>query len=860
MVQLQLQRTDKICLEHERGFPMDRRLKDCLEHTRFDYIAPFLWLHGEERDKIFSELHRIYESGMRSVCLESRTHEEFCREGWWKDVRAILDECKRLGMKLWILDDKHFPSGYANGIFEEKYKELQPFGITEYHVDIAGPAEDCAVLADGWAGPEDEILAVLACRHIPSSEVLTGEVMDITAGLDSGMVYFTLPEGMWRIIFLIKTQRGMAPHTRCFSDKLNPLATRRYIEEVYEPHYKHFKDEFGKTFLGFFSDEACFHNNSIHPEIPTTGRPFVHFPWHSSVGEQLAECYGKDFYKKLAGIWFDFDNGLSEEIRIKYMDIVSRAYQNCYSDPIAEWCHSHGVMYIGHIIEDNHLHAATGGGPGHYFRALANMDMAGVDVVLHQIIPGLSECNNAGCVSYKHMECNFFHYYLAKLGSSLAHIDPQKKGRAMCEIFGAYGWGESIKTMKYLADHMLVRGINYFVPHAFSPKLNDADCPPNFYDSGRNPQYQHFKKIIDYMNRCCHMLSGGEPDIRCALLYDAEAHWANGNFVPLENCAKVLYDHQLDYDIVPFDEVERVQGKYSLLIVPWADSMPDPMKKELIHLQTEVVFAVSQKGEAALGKSVEVDALPDYATGLGLRDVEVSPETPSLKYRHYKREEADIYMFVNEDISHTVSGKMRLSSFTGGSYVEYDPMENTAVRKTAEDAISLVLPPYHSVMVIFGQIGCGHLPQERRLFITDEMAFAPEFQICIKREEEEEYQLYKTSQRLFNLTGRGELPYFSGEIQYRAVFHLPEDGNYLLNLGRVGETADVMVNGKRAGTKILPPYEFDISDLVHKGENTLCITVSNTNVFERRDAFSKYLLLEPSGLLGPLTLQRYEKN
>lgn len=50
----------------------------------------------------------------------------------------------------------------------------------------------------------------------------------------------------------------------------------------------------------------------------------------------------------------------------------------------------------------------------------------------------------------------------------------------MCEIFGAYGWGEGVSLMKWLTDHMLVRGINEFVPHAFSPAFPDEDCPPHF--------------------------------------------------------------------------------------------------------------------------------------------------------------------------------------------------------------------------------------------------------------------------------------------------------------------------------------------------------------------------------------------
>jgi hypothetical protein len=74
-------------------------------------------------------------------------------------------------------------------------------------------------------------------------------------------------------------------------------------------------------------------------------------------------------------------------------------------------------------------------------------------------------------------DSEFFHYGLAKLGVSLAHLDPKKQGRTMCEVYGAYGWTEGLKLMKWLTDHMLVRGVNYFVPHAFTQKaFPDPDC------------------------------------------------------------------------------------------------------------------------------------------------------------------------------------------------------------------------------------------------------------------------------------------------------------------------------------------------------------------------------------------------
>ena len=95
--------------------------------------------------------------------------------------------------------------------------------------------------------------------------------------------------------------------------------------------------------------------------------------------------------------------------------------------------------------------------------------------------------------AYRTDEASFYHYVLRKLAASHASIDEKKAGRSMCENFGAYGWQTGTRTMKYLLDELLVRGINHYVPHAFSPKaFPDPDCPPHFYAHGENPQYEAF--------------------------------------------------------------------------------------------------------------------------------------------------------------------------------------------------------------------------------------------------------------------------------------------------------------------------------------------------------------------------------
>ena len=403
-------------------------------------LAPFFWLHGESEDVLKEEIEAIYNSGIRAVCLESRTHEDFCKEHWFSDVRFIISECKKRGMKVWILDDKHFPSGYAAGALENENLDMRAWGITETHVDIPGGMEDIALLTNIHTGAGDELLAVIACKHIEGSELLTGEAIDLTENVSDGMVHFSLPDGMWRVFFIKKTRSGISGWSIKYVDMLRPESVDIFINTVYEKHYQELKDEFGKTFLGFFSDEPAFHNGS--KAQVNTGVLFEHHPYGNSALCYLKDKFGKDVLKLLPGLWASFDDEREAEIRYAYMDFITKEYKENFCNRIADWCHEHGVRYIGHVIEDNRIDATTGNGCGHYFRALDKQDMSGIDVVLDQIIPGIKNCNNAGPVSYKHMNYNFFKYMLAKLGSSMAHLDERKNGEAMCEIFGAICWVE----------------------------------------------------------------------------------------------------------------------------------------------------------------------------------------------------------------------------------------------------------------------------------------------------------------------------------------------------------------------------------------------------------------------------------
>ncbi|MHC4671454.1 MAG: glycosyl hydrolase, partial [Planctomycetota bacterium] len=74
------------------------------------------------------------------------------------------------------------------------------------------------------------------------------------------------------------------------------------------------------------------------------------------------------------------------------------------------------------------------------------------------------------------------------------------------------------------------------------------------------------------------------------------------------------------------------------------------------------------------------------------------------------------------------------------------------------------------------------------------------------------------------------LPHYSGGINYSAEVTLPNkpSSQFILDLGRVRGTAEVIVNGQTTGKRLWHPYRFDITKPANPGKNKIEIRVFNT--------------------------------
>nr|WP_321356242.1 glycosyl hydrolase [uncultured Draconibacterium sp.] len=201
--------------------------------------------------------------------------------------------------------------------------------------------------------------------------------------------------------------------------------------------------------------------------------------------------------------------------------------------------------------------------------------------------------------------------------------------------------------------------------------------------------------------------------------------------------------------------------------------------------------------------------------------------------------------------------------------------------------VPLTLEPYGSVMVVFNAsiptdrqgVETRNYPEYKTVKTVDsewELFFEPEWGGPGKVVFPELADWSKSEDQ--------GIKYYSGKVVYTKTFNLdfaPEKGrDYFLQLETVKDVgiAEVTVNGKYKGITWTKPFRLNISDVLQQGENTLEITVVNswfnrvagdeilddqkkytsTNIVISNDFLGRKrpeINLEPSGLLGPVTIR-----
>ena len=888
-------------------------------------IAPFFGLHpGDTAEGIRKQLQELRDEGIYSITVEysqkpgSMEKTKFDGD-FYAAAKELCSALRELRMTFWLQDAAPFPTGYASGALEQpENADKGKLFIEERHLHVTGPYPGAVFRIDNLlhsvtgAALRDpgelvkissrKIIGIAAYRIDPDNRMEDGSAIDLHDDLQDGFLYWNVPAGHWRIYVLFTTYENHG--RKSYINLLSRDSVALQIAHVHQPVYEHLRAHLGQEWNGFFYDEPEIGNvpEGLRENFEITcgmrqhsANDNISLPWSAEMPQEM-ESRDPEWIIHLPYLYYD-GQGQESTTRYHYMDAVTSLICRNYNGQVYSWMKERGVPYIGHVLEDENSHSRLGCGCGHYFRAQYYQDMAGIDLISAQHMPG---CDRAtSWYGASNGDGAFYHYMLAKLASSEAHLNPLKNGMSFCEVFAVYGPMMSPKYRKYLLNHLLVNGINHFI-------FGGAET------FGLPAGYM--RQLAAYTDRMCHLLQNTKPVIRTAVLYHADMEWAGKteySYVPAGELAR----HQISYDIIPadvFSYPERYDAKfedglsvnghsYDALIIPGCEHIPESVaafaKRALqagypVMVTDYMPTELCGNGRAAdmdAATLVSADHLAEEILKVTSPDLVIRGDAPWIRTMMRMDGNAPIWIVHNE----APCGTADLAIETGSSETmcALDPLTGEE-EELGSGEILLHLEQFQLKILFYEKDGirgggaavkaessadggrhtssAGHRGNQagegREILIPEDG-----WQISATREAAGEPERTPFSS-LGDMSAPDRLGRdFSGKLLYELRINFSEanarHGACVLDLGQVFECASVCVNGQEAGMRFTAPYRFDITELLRTGENRITVEVFNNPVNQRQNVVlglpyqnfnaSPYFVQEPAGILGPVKLMVY---
>lgn len=509
--------------------------------------GPLFWLHGDEsKQRLELELDKVALGGNGCFTAESRRHNDWLGKGWYRDLDICLQKAKKLNLKMWIFDEKIWPSQGVGGKVPEKYSAKR---LDAQSVDVAGPK---LYQSDGYTG--DRYIATIAGQLDSNGDVLGDTLIDLKCSISRGLLSWQVPAGKWKIMKFsyVLAPRFMYGSPSYSVDGASKNCVDWYIHTVYQPYYDHFGEDFGRTILGFFYDE---------PETPGD--------WGINLDVTLKD-WGVDWKKAYAAYKFKLAGDDGAAAKYQYIDAFAETWGRIMYGGIAKWCREHDVLSMGHFMEHGYLYSDPNFCAGDMIRLQKFSDIGALDIIGNQLMPGERVRDI---------------YQTPKLASSISHVYGKTDDLTMCECYGAAGQEITYPQMKWICDELQVRGANFMIPHSFNPRAPyDNDCPPYFYNGGFEPRFPLYRVYADYTSRLSTMLAGGKHICPIAILF-AGASKQVGKMVTPEDITTCVQDALYDCDWLPYSVLEsnaKISGKdlllnnesYRVLVVPPVEVIP----------------------------------------------------------------------------------------------------------------------------------------------------------------------------------------------------------------------------------------------------------------------------------------------
>ena len=326
--------------------------------------GPLFWLHGDDsRQRLEMYVGKVAEGGNGCFTTESRPHNDWLGPGWWRDLTICLDAAKKNNLRMWIFDEKWWPSQAVAGTVPPRYAAKRLAAVAQA---VEGPHE----FADNGYGGQGYVAAV-AGRVAADGKIDGRSLVDLAANIRGDKLSWQVPAGKWKVMKFTYVQAPPLMQTGQLAvDGASKDCVDWFLQTVYQPHYDHFKADFGKTIRGFFFDE---------PETPGD--------WGTDLNATLAE-WKVDWKKAYVAYKFELSGEEQAAAKYQYVDALAETWGRTMYGGMTRWCEKHGVKSIGHFMEHGLLYVRPDLCAGDMMRLQKYASMGAIDAVYTQFAIG----------------------------------------------------------------------------------------------------------------------------------------------------------------------------------------------------------------------------------------------------------------------------------------------------------------------------------------------------------------------------------------------------------------------------------------------------------------------------------------
>jgi len=686
---------------------------------------------------IDAQLKRLLEAGLGGIVTNVAYQDYLVSPQQWELLRYGQRKASELGLRVWLYDEKGYPSGSAGGIVTRAFPEYAALGLACYVTEVNGP--------------KDVVLPMAAsCRALVSAVALRDpehatpdDVVALDAFVDDwDVLRWRVPEGTWTILTFAERVAYEGTHSQgnvCefkhYINLLEPAATKAFLRVTHEAYARELDPDLWQDIEAIFTDEPSFMTYYVPalPEryqgkVPVVDMPLFQdrppaVPWARDFLAGFQADKGYDLKSHLFSLFFS----QAEEacyVRQDFYDTLTRRYVDAFYGQIQEWCRAHGVAFSGHVLLEESIvdHVAF---HGDLFAVIRKMDLPGIDMLNsdpHDMLHGGSFMGAS--------------YMAIKQVASVAHLTGCERAHSESSDWEQRNRGQyaSLDQRRGQAALQYVLGLNQITSYFGWQEFTAAD----------QRQYH------DYVGRLGTLLTGGRHVCDVAVLYPVRTLWSH-YVPPLEPIAswvdrparsewegrlaksypavvKELLCHQLDLDIVdeqalwegaPKDGALCVAGEaYRAIVLPPMDTLSLASARALeafcdaggtlISVGAPPDFADSAEntvilrgtmarlfGAGGSGTVIALDGLAESASEAVPPDVTLAEPNPDLLTTHRYLDGRHVYFVVNNSPEPvTIQPVFR----EPGPYTLYRPLTGDVMPD--DTASSLALAGYESIFVV----------------------------------------------------------------------------------------------------------------------------------------------------------------